>query len=437
MRKLPSNIHAEHCVLSAMMLDVSNCGYACTELTELHFTKKGDQLIFNAIIDMYNKNIAVDVVTIIEYLTNINQIESVGGHLYLNELSDVVLSTANIEHHSNILIEKWKLRTVINENNKITNLCYTQPDDPDKIVNDGVANLIKITNKSKDKFFVNPLESNKKALQEIQNNMNGKTVHLKTDISELDKYIQLRAGTLLNIKADTSVGKSVLGMQIAFTNIVNRGSVGLIVTGEMTDDELLMREYARHTDIASWRIFKGQINPDELQRISNYAEYVSGCKYKIMVGALNIQGIRQKAQQVLHEYKKLDFIIVDYLQQMIPEKAEKREQEIAGLSRGCKRLAVEFQIPIIEMTQVNQKGQARESRGIEQDTDIEMYLRRPHKEGFKEYTKLSGETIEPTEKDAFVKITKNRKGKLGTVELEFLGDRQMFIDPYDNMYNGD
>lgn len=431
MRKLPSNIHAEHCVLSAMMLDISACGYATAELSESHFTKKGDQIIFKAMIDMYNQNKEVDIVTIIEYLMNTGKIDYIGGNLYLNELSDVVLSTANIEHHSNILIEKWELRQTINESNNIIKRCYDEPEDPEKIVNDGVTNLIKITNKSINKYFVNPVESNIKALREIQDNMNGKTVHIKTDILELDKFIELRAGTLVNIKADTSVGKSVLGMQIAFTNIVNRGKVGLIVTGEMTDDELLMREYARHTGIASWRIFKGKIDADELNKISAYAEYVSKCRYKIMVGALNIQGIRQKAQQVLHEYKNLDFIIVDYLQQMIPEKAEKREQEIAGLSRGCKRLAVEFQCPVIEMTQVNDKGQARESRGIEQDTDIEMYLRRPHKEGFKEYTKLNGDKIEPTEKDAFVKVTKNRKGKLGTIELEFIGDRQCFIDPYD------
>lgn len=431
MRKLPSNIHAEHCVLSAMMLDISACGYATAELSESHFTKKGDQIIFKAMIDMYNQNKEVDIVTIIEYLMNTGEIDYIGGNLYLNELSDVVLSTANIEHHSNILIEKWELRQTINESNNIIKRCYDEPEDPEKIVNDGVTNLIKITNKSINKYFVNPVESNIKALREIQDNMNGKTVHIKTDILELDKFIELRAGTLVNIKADTSVGKSVLGMQIAFTNIVNRGKVGLIVTGEMTDDELLMREYARHTGIASWRIFKGKIDADELNKISAYAEYVSKCRYKIMVGALNIQGIRQKAQQVLHEYKNLDFIIVDYLQQMIPEKAEKREQEIAGLSRGCKRLAVEFQCPVIEMTQVNDKGQARESRGIEQDTDIEMYLRRPHKEGFKEYTKLNGDKIEPTEKDAFVKVTKNRKGKLGTIELEFIGDRQCFIDPYD------
>lgn len=431
MRKLPSNIHAEHCVLSAMMLDISACGYATAELSESHFTKKGDQIIFKAMIDMYNQNKEVDIVTIIEYLMNTGKIDYIGGNLYLNELSDFILSTANIEHHSNILIEKWELRQTINESNNIIKRCYDEPEDPEKIVNDGVTNLIKITNKSINKYFVNPVESNIKALREIQDNMNGKTVHIKTDILELDKFIELRAGTLVNIKADTSVGKSVLGMQIAFTNIVNRGKVGLIVTGEMTDDELLMREYARHTGIASWRIFKGKIDADELNKISAYAEYVSKCRYKIMVGALNIQGIRQKAQQVLHEYKNLDFIIVDYLQQMIPEKAEKREQEIAGLSRGCKRLAVEFQCPVIEMTQVNDKGQARESRGIEQDTDIEMYLRRPHKEGFKEYTKLNGDKIEPTEKDAFVKVTKNRKGKLGTIELEFIGDRQCFIDPYD------
>ena len=87
---------------------------------------------------------------------------------------------------------------------------------------------------------------------------------------------------------------------------------------------------------------------------------------------------------------------------------------------------MEFECPVIAMSQVNAAGQSRESRGIEQDTDIEVYLRRPKKEGFKKYTKLNGIKIEPTDEDAYVKITKNRKGRRDTIELRFNGDRQMF-----------
>ncbi len=427
MRKLPSNIQAEQCVLSAMMLDISECGYACAELSTEHFTKKGDQLIFECLIEMYNRNDPVDVVTVMEYLKNRNQVDLAGGVRYINDLSDVVLSTANIEYHSNILIKKWKLRKTINESNNTIENCYDDPENPDKLINNAVTKLMKITKSSGDRFFVNPLNSNKKALKEISDSMNSTHRLLKMDISELDNYVQLRPGTLMIIKADTSVGKTVLGMQVAFSNIANRGKVGLIVTGEMAETELLMREYARHTGIPAWRIFSGKIGTEELEKINNYAEFLTACKYQIAVGSLSIQEIRRRVQQVIHKYGLIDFIIIDYLQKMKPVLNEKREREIAGLSSGCKDLAMEFECPVIAMSQVNSSGQARESRGIEQDTDIEMYLRRPEKEGFEEYERINGDTSAPTEEDAFVKITKNRKGKRGTIELTFVGDRQCFI----------
>ncbi len=426
------NLNAESGVLSAIINDPERGSIAFDELEPEDFYKSQNQQIFKALLKLYNSNKEIDEIILMEEMGNNGD-----TNIYISEMSDTVLSAGGISHHIAIIKEKSKLR-------KINRISYEtqqmiKSGSSKEIINKIQKDLNNIDETEKDRAYVNPIDANLRTLKMIETSYHefksGKKTILQSDIQDLDDIVELKAGKFIVIKAATSVGKSVLGAQIFFTNIAYRGKIGLFVSAEMLEEELLSREYARQSGIPNWKIQKGKLEEKDLMTINERASMMSEKKFRIFARSASIQDIRSKINDVVREYGKIDFVLIDYVQRMKTEKADTRARELAALSSGYKDLATEYRCVIAALSQVNNEGTARESGDIENDADVVIYLSRPFHEKKKntklqQYSMANGTIKYPKEEDSFARIEKNRNGKTGAIDLIFIGDEQRFKSIY-------
>lgn len=433
-RSLPQDINAEAAVLSAMMIDRFSVAKTIEIIKEENFYKTAHKIIFRAISELFIQNVEIDVITLSNQLQQQGDLEKVGGRIYLNELSDVVLSGANLEYHANIVIEKALLRDLITSSNKIIESCYNA-NEPVKDIVDGAEQLIfKIAERPDQKGLVKVSDIISDTITNIEDVAKTKTsvVGVGSGFSDLDKVLGgFRPGQFIVLAARPAMGKTSLALNIAFNAAISSNMKVALFTMEMSSDELLMRMLSYGSEVTMDNILKGYgMNEDKLLRIAQVGDVLS--KKDIYIddtGTNTSLDIRAKTRRLKAELKGLDLILIDYLQLMSGSKGnrEGRQQEISEISRSLKVLAKELGVPIIALSQLNRGVEARddkrpklsdlrESGAIEQDADVVMFIYRDDYYDKKSEKKGISEII----------ISKNRHGAVTTVELLFFPEFTSF-----------
>ncbi len=426
-RQLPNDINAEAAVLSAMMIDNYVVAKAIENLDSDHFYRKAHEIIFRNIVELFEQNIEVDIITLIDKLKTNNELEQVGGESFINELSDVVLSGANAEYHIQIVLDKALLRQLITSSNRIIEMCYNSDEPVVDIVDSAEQAIFKIAERPNRKAFQKISSVIKGTIQNIEETATTKkNIHgVPSGFIDLDKKIGgFRPGQLIVLAARPAMGKTSLALNIASNTAVRYDKKVGIFTMEMEAEELLMRILSSASEVEMENMLKGYgMNEKKLLRIAGAAEVLSEKNIYIDdSGSNTILDIRAKTRRLQAEIKGLDLIIIDYLQLMSTKRSrENRQQEISEISRNLKELAKEIKIPIIALSQLNRGLESRddkrpkladlrESGAIEQDADIVMFIYRD--EVYHEDT---------TEKPGIAEIIigKNRHGALGMIELKF------------------
>jgi replicative DNA helicase len=433
-RSLPADINAEAAVLSAMLIDSDVVSKGIEKIKEEFFYRTAHKLVFKAMQELFNESVEIDALTLINRLERNNHLEKVGGIPYMNELADIVVSSANFDYHLNILTEQALLRMLIVASNGIIESCYSAAKPVKSIVDDAEQAIFAIAEVPQRQGFIRLGDISSEVVEMIDEISSSKVpvVGIGTGYSDLDRLCGgFRPGQFVIIAARPAMGKTALALNIATHAAVDMNKRVAVFTMEMAADEVIMRMFASLAQVNMEEMMKGfGMNEEKLIRIMQASEVLSSRQIYIDESGTNSPlDIRAKTRRLAAELGGLDLIIIDYLQLMtMPNERDNRQQEIAEISRALKILAKDMKIPVIALSQLNRLlenredkkprlADLRESGAIEQDADLVMFIYRD------EYY-----NPEKTEKPGIAEIIvgKNRHGSTGNVDLGFVKEITLF-----------
>ena len=431
----PNDQEAEAAVLSAMLFDKEAIASAYEILTTQDFYNPAHGMIFSNMVEMFGKNVPVDVVTLTDKLAEAGQLEPVGGRESIIGLGANFLTSANIKHHANIVWEKSILRKLIKASTNITSVCYDARDEVQNILDAAEKSIFDISQGRNNRDFTHieeVLELSLKRLEELYANQ-GSLTGIETGFIDFDRRTSgLQPSDLILIGARPSMGKTAFLLNIAqHASVKNKVSTAFFSL-EMSKEQLGNRMLASKAGVDAGKLRSGFLDDEDWEKISYHIGDLSSAPLYIDdTPGITIAEMRAKCRRLKAE-KNLGLVVVDYLQLMNVSgstKPEARHLEVSEISRSLKGMAKELHIPFLVAAQLNRSVESRkehrpllsdlrESGAIEQDADIVAFLYR------EEY--YNPETLKKNH--AEVIIAKQRNGPTGTVELLYLGELTKFVN---------
>ena len=423
----PQNLDAEMSVLGAMLLDKEAIAQAIESIGPDSFYKEANAKVYSAVIQLYDTNQPVDIVTITEYLKKQKELESVGGAGYISMLLDAIPSAANVSHYLKIVQEKAILRRLINASTGIVSRCYNDGEDVSDVLDDAEREIFDIAQHRRTQGFVKIGDLIKHSIETVESLYQKKeyVTGVASGYTDLDTMTAgFQPSDLIIIAARPSMGKTSLALNIAEHAAITEKIPTAIYSLEMAREQLVLRMLCSHARVNAHNVRTGFISEKhDFPKLVNAAGKLSGAPIFIDDSpAISVLEMRAKARRLAAK-EGIRLIIIDYLQLMRSSlrKAENRQQEISEISRSLKALARELSVPVIVLSQLNREAEARpdhrprlsdlrESGAIEQDADVVFLLfREEYYEPDNDEAKGKAEVI----------IAKQRNGPVGNVTLAF------------------
>ena len=443
--KLPPQAkELEEAVLGAIMLEKSAFDSVVEILKPECFYVESHQRIFRAMQGLATKSMPIDLLTVVEELRTREELDITGGPYFVTKLTNAVVSAANIEAHSRIILQKFIQRELIRISGEIIGDAYEDSTDVFDLLDEAEGKLFEITNNHLRKNFDSIDTVLVKTIQRIEDmrNRHEDITGVPTGFSSLDRITYGWQQTdLIILAARPSVGKTAFALNLARNAALHptKPTPVAFFSLEMSSGQLVQRILSAESEIWLEKIARGKLEEYEMkqlfqkgiQKLSTAPIYIDD------TAALNIFELRAKCRRLKNKHN-IGMIIIDYLQLMsgAGDRGSNREQEISQISRSLKALAKELQIPIIALSQLSravetrkegnkmpQLSDLRESGAIEQDADMVMFLYRPEY-----YDITSNEMGESNKGETHVRIAKHRNGSLETVKLKALLHIQKFIE---------
>ena len=439
----PQNPELEEAVLGAILLDKTKLGDVNEIIQSPEcFYVDANKKIYAAILSLNTKGLPVDLLTITEELRKNNELELVGGAYYLTKLTMNVVSSAHVESHALIVMEKYIQRELIRISGEVIGSAYEEGADVFELMDKAEQGLYEITDKHLRKNYVSIDKVLLKTIDEIEaaKNKTDDLTGVPSGYYELDKMTGGWQKTdLIVIAARPAVGKTAFCLNLAMNAALNTNKAFPVAffSLEMSASQLVKRMLSAVTEVRMDAITKGRMEEHEFVQLTKRMSKLSSSQiYLDDQAALNVFELRAKARR-LKQHHGIELIVIDYLQLMQAsiDKNGNREQEISKISRDLKALAKELEVPIIALSQLNrgvesrkdskipQLSDLRESGAIEQDADMVIFLYRPEYHGVN-----NDEMGEPIEGKTEIHIAKHRNGSTGKVDLKFIKEYQKFID---------
>lgn len=446
----PQAPELEEAVLGAAMLEKDTFAQILEIIqSEDCFYVDAHQKIYAAMRRLFDKGTPVDLLTITEELRKSNELEIVGGAYYLTRLTMSVLSSAHVEAHARLVMEKFIQRELIRISGSVISEAYEDSTDVFDLLDKAESGLYEITDKHLRKNFKSLQEVLVRTINEID-----ETRKKTEDVTGVpSKFAGLDAITggwqktdLIILAARPAVGKTAFTLNLAMNAAMNASKpfpVALFSL-EMGAGQIVKRMLSCVTEVSMEAITKGKMAEHEFVQLSQRMSKLAQAKIFIDdQAALNIFELRAKARRLKQKHD-IQMILIDYLQLMQAgvNTGGNREQEISKISRDLKALAKELEVPIIALSQLNrsvetrkeskvpQLSDLRESGAIEQDADMVMFLYRPEY-----YGNSSNEMGETVEGETHIHIAKHRNGSTGQVKVRFIKEYQKFVDLEDDNFD--
>ena len=419
----PFNIEAEISVLGSMLLDNEAINLVTEILRTDNFYKTSHQYIFDTIVNLYNKNNAVDLVILKDELRKQSLLEKVGGAEYLMELEESVPLASNVEYYAKIVREKTIKRDLITATAKIQQEAYNDSLESDELLDVAEKEIFDITQRK----FSSPTTKLFNILHDTFDHISnlhdreGRLTGVSTGYYDLDDITSgFQKSELIIIAARPSMGKSSLVLNIAEHAGTKEKKPTLIFSMEMSAQQVAQNMLCSTAKIDAHLLRTGKLDDNQFSNLSLAMGDLSESEIYIDdTPGLGLLELRAKSRRLKLQHD-IQMIIIDYLQLMEGRNAESRQQEISGISRGLKALARELEVPVIAVSQLNRSVETREghtprmsdlreSGSIEQDADVIILL---HREDYYDPTKRPGEVD--------LNIAKQRNGPTGKVTLTFL-----------------
>lgn len=437
----PQNIEAEQAVLGAMLIDKEAIAKATEVLSADDFYREAHRVIFSAMLELYNKNEAVDMVTVTEILKRDNKLEDIGGIAYITSLANVVLTAANVKYHAEIVAEKSVLRQLVRVSTEIAAMGYEANEDVGTLLDTAESRILEISNRKKKNDFTainDILMDSVQSIESLLQNKGGLT-GLPAGFADLDKLTSgLHPSDFIILAARPSMGKTALALNIV-QNVALRAHK--VIGGEprsvaffsleMSKEQLVNRMLCAEAGIDSQRLRVGEMHDEDWMHLWDACDTMSRAKIYIDdTAGITAMDMRSRARRLKAEHG-LDLIVVDYLQLMQGSgkrnNSGDRQQEVSEISRSLKALARELDVPVLALSQLSRSVESRqvkrpmlsdlrESGSLEQDADIVAFLYR------EDYYNPETEN-----KHTELIIAKHRNGPVDTVNLFFQKQFTKFV----------
>ena len=438
---LPQNIEAEEAVLGAILVNPDVLTKVVETLKPESFYKPAHKYVYEAMLQLFNTNERIDLVSVSDVLSYNSKLEAVGGRAFINDLSYKTITTSNIEYYARIVQEKAVKRALINAGGEIVSFGYDM-NPIDESLENAEKLIFDIASKkaTTDLSHIKDLVMNSYQKMEYRYEHRDELIGLRTDFYELDNMTSgLQKSDLIILAARPSMGKTAFALNIAQNVAIKEKVPVAIFSLEMSKEQLVQRMLCSQAEVDTQRIKTGNMNQKDWDKIVNamndfanapiFIDDTSGC---------TLTDIRAKCRRLKMEQKDLGLVVIDYLQLMEGTGREDRMQQISAISRGLKTLARELDVPVIALSQLSRAVESRtdkrpmlsdlrESGAIEQDADIVMFIYRD------EYYKKNDEEAEvakaTSKGESEIIIAKHRNGPVGKVDLLFQANITKFKNP--------
>ena len=434
-RELPNDFEAEQAVLGSVLISKDALAEVVGQLTSEQFYHQAHRLIYAGMMALYDMNQPVDVTTLTAYLRDMNQLDKMGSVEYLMQLSDSVPTSAHVRYYAKIIEDKSNLRKLIFQAENIVNGAYEQIEDINQFISDSEQQILKVTrNRATGEFrdVHSVIQEVTKELMQISQN-NGEVAGLATKFRDFDKITQgFQKGDLIILGARPSVGKTAFTLNIA-TNVAHRNAHPVAFFSlEMPAEQLIKRCISAMGGIDGSLLRNAEILKSDANKYYAATERVSECNLYIDdTPGIKINDLIAKARRLKQEHG-LSLIVIDYLQLIVGNGGESRQQEVSEISRQLKALARELEVPLIALSQLSRSlekrddkrpmmSDLRESGAIEQDADIIIFL---YREGYYDQKADKQEDTGIVE----INIAKHRNGPTGKVSLALEKNYSRFSD---------
>ena len=443
--KMPPNaLDFERIVIGTFLIDRKGLDHSIDLLTPDVFYDPRHQTIFSSILKLYESNSPIDLMTVIQDLKKNEKLNLAGGDHYIIDLTMGVSSSAHIEYHVRVILEKFILRSLINVSANVIDSSYKETTDVFELLDKAEQSFFEITNGTIKKGFDTANSLVKEAIDKIKSLKDKEGLSgIPSGFTALDKETGgWQNSDLIIIAARPAMGKTAFILSMARNICVDHNIPLALFSLEMASVQLITRMISSETGISSEKLRKGQMSDDEWQRLfTNVSALENAPLFIDETPSLSIFDFRAKCRRLVMQHG-VKIIMVDYLQLMTASSgkgAGNREQEIAMISRSLKAIAKELNVPVIALSQLSRTVETRpgkrpmlsdlrESGAIEQDADIVSFIFRP------EYYKIAvwdndeegAETS--TENQAEIIIAKHRNGATADVRLAFHKNIGKFAD---------
>lgn len=439
---MPQSIDAEEAILGAILVSPACMNRIVEQLRPESFYKPAHRYVYEAMLQLYNGEDKIDIVSVSDVLNMNQKLELVGGRAFINDLSYKTITTTNVEYYAKIVQEKAIKRSLINAGSEIVGSGYDlNPVEESLEVAEKLIFDIASQKASKSLLPIKDLVYESYAKIEERYNNKDKLTGTPTAFYDLDAMTNgLQKSDLVILAARPAMGKTSFALNIA-QNVALKANIPVAIFSlEMSKEQLVQRLLCAEAEVDTQRLKTGNMQAKDWEKLAVAMDSFSQAPIYIDdTAGVTITDLRAKCRRLAMAEKNLGLIVIDYLQLIEGTGREDRMQQISSISRGLKILAKELNVPIIALSQLSRAVEGRtdkrpmlsdlrESGSIEQDADIVMFIYRD------EYYKNANEDEEMSEKaankgEAEIIIAKHRNGPVGTVKLLFQSNITKFKNP--------
>ncbi|HIV85976.1 MAG TPA: replicative DNA helicase [Candidatus Monoglobus merdigallinarum] len=434
-RTMPFSNEAEQAVVASIIINREIIPDVVGIISASDFYIDRHRELFETVVELFNRGVEINYVSLKEALEKRGSLESVGGLEFVFRLMDLVPATdrSSVTHYSEIVREKSELRRLIAMSEKISKRCYTAEDDVDDIISDAEQEIINVTKNRNAtglthiSVFLNESVSKIEQLADAKEAVTG----LTTGFADIDRRTAgLHPAEFILIAARPGMGKTSLALNIAQNAAIIDNATVAIFSLEMPGIQIANRMLSSQASVSAERIKRGDLKEDDWPELGEALAALVGTNIYIDDdSSITARELSAKCKKLKLE-KGLDLVIVDYLQLMSSgTKAGNRQQEVSDISRMLKIMANDLQIPVIALSQLNRSvekrevkepvlSDLRESGSIEQDADMVLFL---YREGY-----YNEDCEEPNKTK--LKFEKHRNGEVGYEFLSWLGEYTKFAN---------
>ncbi len=430
----PQNLDAEASLLGSVLIDTDAIVKIADSIRPGDFFDKRHELIYQAMLNLYEQHEAIDVLTLANRLKSKGELDSVGGAAYLTELTNFVPTAAHVEQYADIVAQKSLRRRLIKASQQMVSLGFDESKSLHELIEEAESNLFSVSEQHIKQSVVSIetiLAESFERLDDLHKDKK-KIRGISSGFKDVDNLLAgFQRSDLFILAARPSMGKTALMLNFAHNVAIQSKEPVLFFSLEMSKEQLVDRLLSMESGVDAWALRTGNLTDSDFEKIGEAMGTLSEAPIFIDdTPGITVSDLRTKARREAHRHP-LGLIVVDYLQLMSGGARfgsdGNRVQEISEISRGLKGVARELNVPLIAASQLNrsvenrspqipQLADLRESGSIEQDADVVAFI---YREEF-----YNPETERKKITDILVK--KHRNGPIGGVELYFDNEKQRF-----------